>query len=146
MAKYKLEGLDEVLKVIKDLENLPQKCVNKSARKGASIAHQDAKSNAPFLTGSLEEGIILKPEKTKIKGKKVYQVTMNSSLNSIFQKKNAKGEITGYYPASMEHGFIMKNGMKHEGLHFMKNSIDNNSSEIEKTMVNVLADEVDKLR
>ena len=68
MTKYKLEGLDEVLKMLKNVETLPQKCVNKSARNGAKIAHTDAKSNAPFLTGALEEGITLKAEKTKTKG------------------------------------------------------------------------------
>ena len=54
MAKYKLEGLDEVLKMLKNVETLPQKCVNKSARNGAKIAHTDAKGHAPFLTGALD--------------------------------------------------------------------------------------------
>ena len=88
-------------------------------------------------TGNLEEDLK--------KGKKVYQVTMDSSMNEVFQKKNKEGKVTGYYPASMEYGWIMKNGMKHEGLHFMKNSIDKNSSRIESTMVKVLTDEIDKL-
>lgn len=146
MVKYKLQGLDEVLKMLKDVESLPQKCVNKSARNGAKISQKDAKNNAPFLTGDLEGGIVLKAEKTTKKGKKVYQVTMDSSMNNVFQKKNKEGKVTGYYPASMEYGWIMGNGMKHEGLHFMKNSIDNNASKIESTMINVLADEIDKLR
>lgn len=145
MAKYKLDGLDEVLKMLKDVENLPQKCVNKSARNGAKISLQDAKNNAPFFTGALEKGIILKAEKTTKKGKKVYQVTFDSDMNDVFQKKNKKGEIK-YYPASLEYGWIMENGAKHEGLHFMKNSIDNNNSKIEGTMVKVLTDEIDKLR
>lgn len=145
MTKYKLEGLDEVLKMLKNVEDLPQKCVNKSARNGAKISQIDAKNNAPFLTGSLEEGIILKAEKTTKKGKKVYQVTFDSSMNDVFQKKNKEGKVTGYYPASMEYGWIMENGMKHEGLHFMKNSIDKNSNKIESTMIKVLTDEIDKL-
>lgn len=146
MAKYKLEGLDEVLKMLKNVEDLPQKCVNKSARNGAKISQIDAKNNAPFLTGDLEKGIILKAEKTTKKGKKVYQVTFDSAMNDVFQKTNKEGKVTGYYPASMEYGWIMSNGMKHEGLHYMKNSIDKNSEKIENTMVKVLTDEVDNLR
>lgn len=143
MAKYKLEGLDEVLKVIKDLENLPQKCVNKSAKNGASISYKDAKSKAPFLTGALEEGIILKAEKTNKKGKKVYQISIKD--NPEFIKTTAEGNRY-YYPASQEYGFRLRNGGKVEGLHFLRNSIDKNNSKIEITMVNVLADEIDKLR
>ena len=69
--RYEVEGLDEVLKMIKKVGELPQKCVNKSARNGAKIAQTDAKDNAPFLTGALEESITLKAEKTKTKGKRI---------------------------------------------------------------------------
>lgn len=143
MAKYKLDGLDEVLKMLKDVEALPQKCVNKSARNGAKISHKDAKNSAPFLTGALEEGIILKAEKTRKKGKKVYQVTIKD--NPEFIRVTEEGNRY-YYPASQEYGFRLRNGGKVEGLHFLRNSIDKNNSKIESTMVQVLADEIDKLR
>lgn len=143
MAKYKLEGLDEVLKMLKDVESLPQKCVNKSARNGAKISQKDAKNNAPFLTGTLEESISLKAEKTNKKGKKVYQVTLKN--NPEFVRITAEGNRY-YYPASQEYGFRLRNGGKVEGLHFLRNSIDKNNSKIESTMVQVLADEIDKLR
>lgn len=142
MAKYKVEGLDEVLKMLKTVESLPQKCVNKSARNGAKIPQKDAKDNAPFLTGALEEGIILKAEKTTKKGKKVYQVTLKD--NPEFVRITASGNRY-YYPASQEYGFKLRNGGKVEGLHFMKNSIDKNSNKIESTMIKVLTDEIDKL-
>lgn len=143
MTKYKLEGLDEVLKVIKDLENLPQKCVNKSARNGASISYKDAKNNAPFLTGALEEGIALKAEKTNKKGKKVYQIAIKDNLEFVKTTKEGKRY---YYPSSQEYGFKLRNGGKVEGLHFLRNSIDKNNNKIESTMVKVLTDEIDKLR
>lgn len=142
MTKYKLEGLDEVLKMLKTVESLPQKCVNKSARNGAKIPQKDAKDNAPFLTGALEEGITLKAEKTTKKGKKVYQVTLKD--NPEFVRITANGNRY-YYPASQEYGFKLRNGGKVEGLHFMKNSIDKNSNKIESTMIKVLTDEIDKL-
>ena len=143
MAKYKLEGLDEVLKMLKDVETLPQKCVNKSARNGAKIAHTDAKGHAPFLTGALEEGITLKAEKTKTKGKKVYQVTIKN--NPEFVRTTSSGNRY-YYPASQEFGFRLRDGGKVEGLHFLRNSIDKNNTRIESTMVQVLTAEIDKLR
>lgn len=143
MSKYKLEGLDEVLKMLKDVEDLPQKCINKSAKNGASISYKDAKDKAPFLTGALEEGIILKAERTKKKGKKVYQISIKD--NPEFIKTGEDGKRY-YYPASQEYGFKLKNGGKVEGLHFLRNSIDKNNTKIESTMVKVITDEIDKMR
>ena len=140
--RYGIEGLDEVLDMLKKVGELPQKCVNKSARNGAKIPQKDSKDNAPFLTGALEEGITLKAEKTKTKGKKVYQVTIKNNLEFI--RVTEEGNRY-YYPASQEYGFRLRNGGKVEGLHFMRKSIDKNSSRIESTMIKVLTDEIDKL-
>lgn len=142
MAKFKLEGLDEVLKALNGLEKLPQKCVNKSARNGAKIALTYARSKAPYFTGDLSNGIILKDEKTSKQGKKVYDVTFDNNPNFV---KITKDNKRYYYPASQEYGFRTASGGKVEGLHFMRNSLENNKSIIEKTMVSVLADEIDKL-
>lgn len=138
-------GMNELLKTFSDLEKLPQKCVNQAAKKGATIPLKSARSNSPFLTGDLEKGIVLKAEKTKTKGKKVYQVTLDASMNDVFQKKNKEGKVIGYYPASMEYGWIMKNGARHEGLHFMRNAMTDNSSEIESTIINEFIANMDKV-
>lgn len=144
--KNELVGMDELLKYFGDMEKLPQKCVTQAAKKGANISLQDARNNSPFLTGELEKGIVLKAEKTTTKGKKVYQITFDGSKNEIFQKKNAKGKVIGYYPASMEYGWIMKNGLKHEGLHFMRNSVENNANKIESTIVNEFISNMEKVK
>lgn len=140
--KFELEGLDEVLKALNGLEKLPQKCVTKSAKAGAQIALKSAKANAPYKKGTLRSGIVLKAEKSKTQGKKVYQVTVNSDDRFVKITKDGKRY---FYPASQEYGFRLKNGGKVEGKHFMRNSLTNNKTIIERTMVQVLASEVDKL-
>ena len=144
-VKFKIEGVEELEKTIRKLGKLPQKCVTKAAKKGAQIALKAAKQKAPFLTGALEEGIILKGEKTKKKGKKVYQVTMNPVMNDVFVKTTKDGKRY-YYPASQEYGFITKNGGYVPGFHYLRDSLVDNKERIEKTVVDVLAKEIDKLR
>ena len=141
--RYEIEGLDEVLDMLKKVGELPQKCVNKSARNGAKISQQDAKNNVPVKTGALKKSITLKAEKTKTKGKKVYQVTIKN--NPEFVRTTSSGNRY-YYPASQEFGFRLRDGGKVEGLHFLRNSIDKNNTRIESTMVQVLTAEIDKLR
>lgn len=144
-VKFEIEGMKELEQTIRKLGKLPQKCVTKAARKGAQIALQAAKQKAPFLTGALVEGIILKAEKTKKKGKKVYQVTMNPAMNDVFVKTTKDGKRY-YYPASQEYGFITRNGGYVPGFHFLRDSLVDNKEKIEKTVVEVLAKEIDKLR
>ena len=144
-VKFKIEGMEELEKTIRKLGKLPQKCVTKAAKKGAQIALKAAKQKAPFLTGALEEGIILKGEKTRRKGKKVYQVTMNPAMNDVFVKTTKDGKRY-YYPASQEYGFITKNGGYVPGFHYLRDSLVDNKERIEKTVVDGLAKEIDKLR
>ena len=67
--RYKVEGMDEVLEMIKKAGELPQKCVNKAAKKGIQIAKKDAKNGGWVdQTGYLRKSIKEKAEKTKIKG------------------------------------------------------------------------------
>jgi len=144
-VKFEIEGMEELEKTIRKLGKLPQKCVTKAAKKGAQIALKAAKQKAPFLTGALEEGIILKGEKTRRKGKKVYQVTMNPAMNDVFVKTTKDGKRY-YYPASMEYGFMTRDGGYVPGYHYLRDSLVDNKERIEKTVVDVLAKEIDKLR
>ncbi len=144
-VKFEIEGMKELERTIRELGKLPQKCVTKAAKKGAQIALKAAKQKAPFLTGALEEGIILKGEKTRRKGKKVYQVTMNPAMNDVFVKTTKDGKRY-YYPASMEYGFMTRDGGYVPGYHYLRDSLVDNKERIEKTVVDVLAKEIDKLR
>ena len=142
---FKIEGMKELERTIRELGKLPQKCVTPAAKKGARIALKAAKAKAPFLTGALEEGIILKGEKTRRKGKKVYQVTMNPAMNDIFVKTTKDGKRY-YYPASMEYGFITRDGGYSPGFHYLRDALVDNKTAIERTVVDELAKQIDKLR
>jgi len=144
-VKFEIEGMKELERTIRKLGKLPQKCVTKAAKKGAQIALKAAKQKAPFLTGALEEGIILKGEKTRRKGKKVYQVTMNPAMNDVFVKTTKDGKRY-YYPASMEYGFITRDGGYVPGFHYLRDSLVDNKAAIERTVVDELAKQIDKLR
>lgn len=143
---FKVEGMDELIKNIKTLEALPKKHVTRAAKSGAKIALNAAKNNAPFLSGDLEKGIMLKAERTKVKAKKVYDVTMNPAMNDVFQTKGKDGDVVGYYPASQEYGFITRGGGYVPGLHFLRRSLTEHVASIEKTMVDVMLQEIEKIK
>lgn len=140
-----LIGMDELLKYVDNLEKLPQKVVTASSKKGARISLVSAKALAPFLSGELESGIILKAEKSRVKGKKVYQTTLDRNKNDVFQKKTKSGK-TAYYPASQEHGFRTRNGGYIPGIHYLEKSVEENAESIEKTIVESIVCEIDKLK
>lgn len=146
MAKSKIEGMKELEKAIKKLGDLPQKCVTKAARKGATVALKAARNKAPIDSGDLRKGIVLKGERLTVRGKKVYQVTFDRKMNDIFVKMSADGTKRYYYPASMEYGFITVDGGYVPGYRFMKESMESNARQIEKTTVDVLSKEIDKLK
>jgi len=137
--------MKELEKAVIRLGRLPQTCVTKAARKGALVALKAAKTLAPEDEGNLKKGLILKPEKTKIKGKKVYQVTFNPAMNDIFVKVSKEGK-RAYYPASQEYGYFTRNGRYIPGFHYLKKSLENNKAKIEQEVVSVLAKEIDKLK
>lgn len=142
-AKTKIEGMKELERSIKRLGQLPQRCVTKAARKGAAIAHKAARANAPVDRAELKKGIVLKGERSKTKGKKVYQITLDRNKNNIFVKVSKAGK-RAYYPASQEFGFRTRGGGWTPGYQYLKKSLVNNANAVEKTTVDVLAKEVDK--
>lgn len=138
--KVDMAGLQRDLK---KLGKVPQKHVTASARKGMNIVLKDAKANAPYDTGDLKKGMILKGEKSRYKGKKVYKVIFDPKMNDVFQKKNAKGEVTAYYPISQEYGFFAKNGRYIPGFRFLHNSLSDNAQRMEKTIVTNMKQKID---
>ena len=144
-VKFKIEGMEELEKTIRKLGKLPQKCVTPAARKGARIALKAARANAPWETGELSNGIVLKGERARKKGKKVYQVTLDPAKNDIFVKTTKDGKRY-YYPASMEYGFITRDGGYSPGFHYLRDALVDNKAAIERTVVDELAKQIDKLR
>lgn len=143
--EFKIDGMEELIKTIKRVGQLPQKTVTKAARNGMRIALNAAKSNAPQDSGNLRRGLVLKGERMRVKGKKVYQVTFTASLNSVFVKMygNSK-EKRAYYPASQEFGYTVR-GKYTPGYAYLKKSIDSQKNAIENKIISTFTDEFDKL-
>lgn len=141
--KFKVEGIEELNRSLKKLGKVPQKHVTSSSKKGMNIALKDSRANAPYDTGMLKKGIILAGERSVVKGKKVYRVVFDRSMNDVFQKKNADGKVTGYYPVSQEYGFFAKNGRYIPGYRFISDSLTENTAKIEKTIVSTMKTKID---
>ena len=145
MATFKVEGMDELLKSMKRLEKLPQKVVTKAAQKAIRLPLAAAKRGGWVdQTGSLRRGIVKKAERTRAQGKKVYQVTFDSKMNDTFVKI-AKNGTRYYYPASQEYGFRTKNGGYVPGFHFLKEGLENTAPQFERTIVETMSKEIDKI-
>lgn len=145
MAKYKIEGMKELEKAIKKLGDVPQKVVTPSSRKAMNIALKSARNLAPVgETGELKKGMKLVGERSRTKGKKVYQIVFDRAKNDIFQKRNKKGKVTGYYPASQEYGFFARNGKYIPGYHFLEKALTSTSKNIERTIVQEMIKRIDK--
>ncbi|MCE5226703.1 MAG: HK97 gp10 family phage protein [Porphyromonadaceae bacterium] len=146
MAKtyFKIEGMDKLQRDLKELGKVPQKHVTASARKGMNIVLRSAKAKAPVDDGDLKKGIKLNGEKSKIKGKKVYQVIFDSDMNDIFQTKDKDGNINGYYPASQEYGFFAKNGRYIPGYNFMHYALTNNAPAVQRVMITTMKTKIDQ--
>jgi hypothetical protein len=108
-----------------------------------NIVLRDAKANAPYKTGDLKKGIKLTGEKSATKGKKVYRVVFDRAMNDVFQKKNAEGKVTGYYPVSQEYGFFARNGRYIPGYRFIHDSLTQNAQRAGKTMVDTMKQKID---
>ena len=140
---FRIEGMKQLEKSLKKLGEVPQKHVTTSARKGMNIVLKDAKANAPYDTGMLKKGIVLKGERSRTKAKKVYRVVFDRAMNDVFQKKNAEGKITGYYPVSQEYGFFAKNGRYIPGYRFIHDSLADNTRKVEKKIVSEMKKRID---
>lgn len=142
-VKFKVEGMGKLQKSFKKLGDVPQKHVTAAAKKGMNIVKNDAKEDAPYLSGDLQKGTILVAEKTKTKGKKVYRVVFDRAMNDVFQKPDKDGNVTGYYPISQEYGFFAKNGRHIPGFAFVRSSLEKDAPAVEKTILSEMKKKID---
>lgn len=140
-----ITGVTELQRTLDDLGKLPQRCVTKAANKGARELLRAIKAAAPVETGDLRRGIVVKPEKSKRRGKKFYQVVFDYKMNDVFVKYSKDGKRY-YYPSSMEYGFKTRDGGWTPGYRFMKKTADAQDTNVKTTMVRVLNEELDKLK
>jgi len=159
-ATFKIEGMEKLIHDIEELGKLPQKHVTAAARKGMTKVKNSAKSSAPYDTGMLKQGIILNGEKSRYRGKKVYEVIFDPKMNDVFQgkskfatkkvlhRKNGKRWIAHelkdyYYPISQEYGYFLRNGQYMPGLRFIHDSLVKNAELIAVVMTEDMQKKID---
>ena len=138
--------------------------LTRAVKKGAKVVQKAIQTQAPADTGELREGLILVKEKTRTRGKAVYQVTPAREKNAIFQKPiqnpvRSKSPYA-YYPASQEFGYFTRRpggGMiyvrsdgskatmnKVPGKHYMRTGADVASETAKNLIAKSLLDDITK--
>jgi len=141
--KSDLVGFDDLEKSFQALGKVPQTVSNQSARAGASVALKAAKKNAPEDEGNLKKGIIMKRERSRVKGKAVYDVMIDPNMNDVFVKISKEGKRS-YYPASQEYGFLTVDGGYVPGYRYLRRAVDDHKSEIERQALKKAEQAIDK--
>lgn len=141
--KDTLIGFDDLMRDFEKLGKVPQSAATRAAQAGGRIALKAAKALAPVDTGELRDGIILKGERNRERGKKVYDVMMDPAKNDVFVKMTKEGK-RAYYPASQEYGFLTVDGRYIPGYGFLRRAVDDNAEQIERKVLEVAGKEVDK--
>jgi len=141
--RSEIVGMKELERAFQRLGKVPQPAATKSSRAGGRVALRAAKALAPKDTGELEEGIIMRRERTRVKGKAVHDIMMDPAKNDVFVKTTKDGKRY-YYPASQEYGFLTRDGGYVPGYRFLRRAIDENAELIERTILEIAGKEVDK--
>ena len=110
-----VKDIEKTIKMLNKAGKSPQKAVTRAAgRAGTVLKRKIKQGEVPRKTGTLRKSIIRVGEKTKKRGKKVYEATFDRKMNDQLQKpikqRGALGGKSGkaYYPASMEYGFLAR--------------------------------------
>ena len=160
-----MEGFEDFVRACSSLaSNLQGADLTRAVKKGAKVVQKAIQTQAPADTGDLREGLILVKEKTRTRGKSVYQVTPAREKNAIFQKP-IKNPIRSkspyaYYPASQEFGYFTRRpggGMiyvrsdgskatmdKVPGKHYMRTGADVASETAKNLIAKTLLDDITK--
>ena len=111
---FDTKDVERTIKMLNKAGKSPQKAVTRAAGRAGTVLKRAVKGEVPYKTGTLKRSIVRVGEKSRRKGKKVYQVTFDRKMNDELQRpvqnpgmlggKSSKG----YYPASMEYGFLAR--------------------------------------
>ena len=140
---------------LKDLSKLPEKngsaAVRNAVAKGARMVRKQSRSLAPTgNTGNLRKSLEIHKERSRKKGKAVYDIRFSPKYNEFLQKPiKQPGKYGGknpyaYYPSSMEFGFITAKREKADGFHFMKVARDSISSAAKDATIKDLWEQIEK--
>lgn len=157
-------------KMLSEIGGMQQKYVTQAARAGQRVALKAVKAAAPVgKTGNLRRNIVSVGERSRIKGKKVYDTTYrggdeaNTQLQRTIKHPGAAGGLNqkAYYPASVEYGFLTRAnegrgfqyvaaritgiGLKRvEGSHFMQRAAEMVKPQVEKVMIDTLTKRLER--
>lgn len=144
-----MDGFDRLQSLIDELGKVPQAVATKAAKQGANLLLSEVKQKAPYHTGLLEEALISVGEKAKSKGKKAYEITFDRQLSGDGKNGLVKiSDITGnraYYPNSQEYGWTIHGHKGLYGLHYMRNTAQNESDTVEQKIISVAMTEIQKV-
>lgn len=155
-----LRDLEEAKRTFQAMEKQPTRLVTQAARRGATVVKKAVKgsSEVPVLTGLLRSAVkVIKLERSRKRGKKVYEVGFDPAYNDEFQRTDRPiqkpGEFGGkskhpYYPASMEYGFLTRSkggGVSYRpGFHFMTDTGEEMRGTANAEMARKFIDAVEK--
>lgn len=151
---FYLKDLPKLYVALNRVEKVPQRAVTKAAGKGTTVVRRSLRSSIPVDTGAMKRGIVRKGERSRTKGKKVYDLMFDPGMNDVFQKpiknpgaaggKNKKG----YYPASQEYGFLTRSkggGLSYvPGYHFMRDATEEAAFPARQATVKAFTAELEK--
>lgn len=156
-VRFDTTGIVKMVKMLDKVGKSPQKAATKAASKGITLVKRAIKQGTVPVgeTGNLKRAIIRKAEKSRARGKKVFEVTFDRAYNDVLQRpiKNP-GEAGGkndkaYYPASQEYGFLTRSkggGISYvPGLHFMRQGAEQSEAQATQIMIDTMGEELDKL-
>lgn len=145
MANTRVEGLDKLIRDINKLDKMPQKEINKGARRGANIILKEARARASTRrkTGKMSKKLTLKKEKSK-RGKAVFQVTYQNATKFPEAVKITKDGTRYYYPSSQNFGFRTRDGGYKQGLHFLEGAMSSKSGEAARVIIDEIGKEIEK--
>lgn len=151
---FDLKDLGDFNRALMRVEKVPQKVVTKAAGKGRTIVRKAIRQAAPVESGAMKRGIVSVGERSRYKGKKVYELMFDPDKNDVFQKDiKSPGAAGGknkkaYYPASMEYGFLTRSkggGLSYvPGYHFMRSAAEQSKHAAMKGMIITVTDELEK--
>lgn len=136
--EFDLSGIETMITALNHLNKSPQKAVTKAAREAIKPVLREIKQGTVPVgkTGNLKKAITRKAERSKVRGKKVYEVTLNKKYNEVLQKPIKNPGIYGgkspkaYYPASIEYGFLTR---APGGGYFYRKRVQGSNQYAEKT-------------
>lgn len=158
-VRFDTTGVVKLVKMLDKAGKSPQKAITRAASKGITPVKRAVRGIVPVgETGNLKRAIARKAEKSRARGKKVYEVTFDKAYNDVLQKpvKNPgeAGSTTtksghAYYPASIEYGFLTRskgNGYSYvPGVHFMRQGAEQSETQAKQIMIDTMEKELDKL-